>query len=55
METESGHTVALVNYAGNTYELVGADTQAVKKVIETMLKNKHGVNFAYKFNDKIRE
>lgn len=55
VETKKGHVVALVNYAENSYELVGLEDPDAKRVVEMMLANKHGVNFAYKFNDKIGE
>ena len=42
-----------LDYAGNTYLIDGPQVSRVKRIARQLLNKKHGVNFAYKFNDKI--
>jgi hypothetical protein len=44
-----------LDYAGNTYSIEGPQVRSVKQIARQLLAKKHGVNFAYKFNDKMGE
>lgn len=44
----------LVNYGGNSYETVGISQGKVAGIASQLLAKKHGVNFAYKFDDKMK-
>lgn len=51
-----GREIALLlNYAENSYELVGAKHERIEEIAKMLLAKKHAVNFAYKFNGKIEE
>lgn len=52
---EGTEAVLLLNYAGNTYEVVGDQSEEARVIAEYLLAQKHAINFAEKFNDRIRE
>lgn len=46
----------LLNYGGNTYEVVGGSNKGkVGEIARLLLSKKHNVNFAYKFDGKINQ
>jgi hypothetical protein len=60
VEVGGREAVLLMNYSGNTYEVVGYKSGVVEQIAQALLSKKHGINFAYKFaslggsrNDKI--
>lgn len=53
IEIEGRTATLLLNYGGNSFEVVGSTSQRVSEIAKLMLKKKHNVNFAYKFNGRI--
>jgi len=50
-----GHEgVILVNYGTNNFEAVGIGREKVSVIARQLLAKKHGVNFAYKFDAKMK-
>ena len=50
LEDNEGQTVRLkMNYADNSYEIEGGESEIARRVAIDLLKKKHAVNFAYKF------
>ena len=53
VEVDGVEVVLLMNYSGNTYEVMGNASAKIREMAVGMLAKKHGVNFAYKFNAKM--
>lgn len=53
IEIEGKTSALLLNYSSNSFEVVGSYDQRAIEIAQLMLKKKHNVNFAYKFNGKI--
>lgn len=52
----AGQMIALLmDYSGNKYEVIGPHDEKIDEIATKMLKDKHGVNFAYKFDAKMKE
>ncbi len=44
----------LLNYANNSYEMAGSKHERIDEIAKMLLSKKHAINFAYKFNGKIK-
>lgn len=55
IEVDGVEMALLLDYADNKYEVVGGESVIVGEIARGLLSKKHGVNFAYKFNGKIKE
>lgn len=54
VEVDGEPRVMIVNYGTNTHEIVGKPSRRLSKVARQLLAKKHRVNFAYKFDGKIK-
>lgn len=54
VEIDGVEGVMLVNYGGNSYDTVGIERKKVEVIAAQLLAKKHGINFAYKFDAKMK-
>ena len=54
IEIDGEEGAILVNYGGNSYDTVGIAREKVEVIASQLLAKKHGVNFAYKFDAKMK-
>jgi hypothetical protein len=55
LEISGSEIALLLDYAGNRYEVIGEKHERVDEIALALLKKKHGVNFADKFNGKLKQ
>jgi len=55
VEIDRVESALIMDYVGNKYEIVGVKSEKAKEIARLLLVKKHGVNFAYKFDGKIKE
>jgi hypothetical protein len=55
VEVDGVESALLMDYADNKYEVIGQRSSKIEEIASLMLGKKHAVNFAYKFNGKIKE
>jgi hypothetical protein len=55
VEVDGLEAALLLNYANNSYEMVGNKHERIEDIAKMLLSKKHAINFAYKFNGKIEE
>jgi len=55
VEIDGVESVILMDYSGNKYELIGKVNVKIDEIAQLMLRKKHNINFAYKFDGKINE
>ena len=55
VEVDGKEVALLMDYDGNKYEVVGKSNDKIEEIARFMLGRKHAVNFAYKFNGKIKQ
>jgi len=55
VEIDGVESAMLMDYSGNKYEVVGNANVKIDEIALLMLRKKHNINFAYKFDGKINE
>lgn len=55
LEVAGSQVALLMDYAGNKYEVIGKKSARIDEIATALLQKKHGVNFAYKFNGKLKQ
>jgi hypothetical protein len=55
VEIDGVESAMLLDYSGNKYEVIGNVNAKIEEIAHLMLRKKHNINFAYKFDGKINE
>lgn len=55
VEIDGEEAKLLLNYKDNAYKVLGKENERMRDIARQLLSKKHGVNFAYKFDDRIEE
>ena len=55
VEIDGVQSAILMDYSGDKYEVIGNLNAKIDEIAHLMLRKKHNINFAYKFDGKINE
>ncbi|MFZ2199539.1 MAG: hypothetical protein WAV40_01985 [Microgenomates group bacterium] len=55
IEIDGVESAILMDYSGNKYEVIGDLNAKIDEIAHLMLRKKHNINFAYKFDGKIKK